>query len=63
MRDQFGGYYEYALYDEFTYHNGLMKRSTCSAFHGALNDYPCGGGDVLEAYVCHPPCYILLRRQ
>lgn len=47
LKTQVGGYYEYALYDECTYRNGLMGSSVA----GALNDYPCGGGDVLEAYV------------
>jgi hypothetical protein len=43
MRKQAGGYFEYSLYDDCTYRNGMMR--------GALNDYPCGGGVVMEQYL------------
>jgi serine carboxypeptidase-like clade 1 len=45
MENEVGGFYEYALYDDCTYRNGLM------GVDGALNDYACGGGDILESYV------------
>ena len=55
MDDEIGGYYEYALYDDCTYDNGLLK-SAARPQHtlwrgnveGALNDYTCGGGEVME---------------
>lgn len=63
-KDAAGGYYEYSLYDDCTYHNGLLrKRPYISGARsnavdidaqGALNDYVCGGGEVLEEYVRHP---------
>jgi carboxypeptidase C (cathepsin A) len=43
LEKQVGGYYEYALYDECTYRNGILQ--------GGVNDYPCGGGPVLDDYV------------
>lgn len=43
---QAGGYYEYNLYDDCTYRNGILA--------GAVNDYACGGDLVLEAYFQHP---------
>jgi serine carboxypeptidase-like clade 1 len=43
LKQELGGFFEYALYDECTYRNGLM-------LEGALNDYPCGGGAVMEDY-------------
>lgn len=46
LEAQVGGYYEYALYDECGARNGLM-----SVVSGAENDYPCGGGVVMEDYV------------
>mmetsp|Transcript_6433 Transcript_6433/g.13509 ORF Transcript_6433/g.13509 Transcript_6433/m.13509 type:complete len:536 (-) Transcript_6433:114-1721(-) len=59
-----GGFYEYALYDDCTYNNGLLRRkkpyiskarrSISIDAKGALNDYVCGGGEVLEEYVRHP---------
>ena len=61
--DSAGGFYEYSLYDDCTYRNGLMSRKRpyrSTARHvdiearGALNDYTCGGGDVMEEYVRHP---------
>eukprot|EP00548_Thalassiothrix_antarctica_P005196 CAMPEP_0194141190 /NCGR_PEP_ID=MMETSP0152-20130528/10651_1 /TAXON_ID=1049557 /ORGANISM="Thalassiothrix antarctica, Strain L6-D1" /LENGTH=558 /DNA_ID=CAMNT_0038839739 /DNA_START=42 /DNA_END=1715 /DNA_ORIENTATION=- len=50
IKEELGGFYEYALYDTCTYENGLML-SGDKEFRGALNDYPCGGGMVLEQYV------------
>lgn len=43
MEQQKGGVYDYSLYDECTYSNGLLE--------GALNDYPCGGDLVMESYL------------
>ena len=59
MRTEIGGFFEYALYDECTYENGLKWKKTLglldsvdeSTLHGALNDYPCGAGPVLEEYL------------
>lgn len=48
IKTELGGFFEYALYDECTYRNGLLKRR---AVQGALNDYPCGAGPVLEQYL------------
>ena len=61
-RKEVGGFFEYALYDECTYRNGLKwkKRLGIHGVHshenddglkGALNDYPCGAGPVLEEYL------------
>mmetsp|Transcript_15495 Transcript_15495/g.31927 ORF Transcript_15495/g.31927 Transcript_15495/m.31927 type:complete len:491 (-) Transcript_15495:89-1561(-) len=53
MKDEIGGYYEYALYDDCTYENGLLKgaaRPQHTEWRGALNDYVCGGGDAMEIY-------------
>ena len=53
MDNEIGGYYEYALYDDCTYENGLLKgnaRPKHTEWRGALNDYTCGGGDVMEMY-------------
>jgi carboxypeptidase C (cathepsin A) len=44
--DQAGGFFEYGLYDDCTYRNGLLK--------GGLNDYACGGGIVMESYLKIP---------
>jgi len=44
VKKELGGFYAYALYDDCTYRNGLQLK-------GALNDYPCGGGEVLEDYL------------
>jgi len=47
-----GGYFTYSLYDTCTYRNGLLKGNdvdTAAALGD--NDYPCGGGIVLEQYV------------
>lgn len=60
-RKEIGGFFEYALYDECTYRNGLKwkQRLGIRGVHntdkelvgGALNDYPCGAGPVLEEYL------------
>jgi serine carboxypeptidase-like clade 1 len=44
IHSEVGGFYEYSLFDECTYSNGLF-------LGGALNDYPCGGGVVMESYL------------
>jgi serine carboxypeptidase-like clade 1 len=41
--EQAGGFFEYGLYDDCTYRNGLLK--------GGLNDYACGGGVVMLNYL------------
>eukprot|EP00978_Attheya_sp_CCMP212_P017736 scaffold47753_cov58-Attheya_sp.AAC.4 len=68
--DSAGGYYEYSLYDDCTYHNGLLRKRPHwspvkkmsklqtveiggDIVDGALNDYTCGGGEVMEEYVSH----------
>jgi len=68
--DSAGGYYEYSLYDDCTYHNGLLRKRPHwspvkkinklqtveiggDIVDGALNDYTCGGGEVMEEYVRH----------
>lgn len=48
IKKEQGGFFEYALYDECTFRNGLLKSRPKIA--GALNDYPCGGGPVMEDY-------------
>mmetsp|Transcript_15704 Transcript_15704/g.39506 ORF Transcript_15704/g.39506 Transcript_15704/m.39506 type:complete len:589 (-) Transcript_15704:45-1811(-) len=52
-KKEVGGFFEYALYDECTYRNGLKwkQRLGLETLHGALNDYPCGAGPVLEEYM------------
>jgi Serine carboxypeptidase len=40
VTQQVGFVYDYGLYDECTYSNGLLN--------GAVNDYPCGGDIVME---------------
>ena len=52
LEAQVGGYYEYALYDECGARNGLL--SSASPYKGAENDYPCGGGVVMNDYVDLP---------
>lgn len=42
IKHEIGGLFEYSLYDDCTYRNGLLQ--------GGLNDYPCGGGPVMEDY-------------
>jgi serine carboxypeptidase-like clade 1 len=60
IKEEIGGLFEYALYDECTYQNGLKWKKTLGLDHnyldhlsldGALNDYPCGAGPVLEEYL------------
>ena len=63
FKKEVGGFFEYALYDECTYRNGLKwkKQLGIDTLHrdddddhylqGALNDYPCGAGPVLEQYM------------
>ena len=46
IKQELGGFFEYSLYDECTYNNGLLE--------GALNDYPCGGGPIMEEYLKIP---------
>lgn len=48
IKEELGGFFEYALYDECTGRNGLLKSRP--RLEGALNDYPCGGGPVMENY-------------
>jgi len=64
VRSQVGGVYDYSLYDECTYSNGLMEiennmeggidngdSAAVSMIDGALNDYSCGGDVVMEEYL------------
>ncbi|GKY99422.1 hypothetical protein MPSEU_000896900 [Mayamaea pseudoterrestris] len=44
---QAGGFFEYGLYDDCTYRNGLLNR-------GGVNDYACGGGVVMLDYLQLP---------
>jgi carboxypeptidase C (cathepsin A) len=48
VKSEIGGYFEYALYDRCIYRNGLLKSRP--RVRGALYDYPCGGGPVMESY-------------
>jgi serine carboxypeptidase-like clade I len=48
VQDQVGGMYAYGLYDECTYENGLSK------LKGGLNDYTCGGVNVMVEYFNMP---------
>jgi Serine carboxypeptidase len=50
VHQQVGGVYDYGLYDECTYSNGLQQQSllTSVSLDGAVNDYPCGGDIVME---------------
>ena len=56
-KQELGGFFEYSLYDDCTYRNGLLRKQKAQGFplsadiSGALNDYPCGGGVVLEEYL------------
>jgi serine carboxypeptidase-like clade 1 len=45
-----GGFYEYSLFDDCTYRNGLSSSQT-SSLTGAVNDYACGGGIVMQQYI------------
>ena len=57
LNEEKGGYFEYSLYDDCTYRNGLLRGKSSEAtvdvdvVQGALNDYPCGGGPVMEEYL------------
>jgi hypothetical protein len=60
---ELGGFFEYALYDDCTYRNGLLQQNRWKKLigledglvvDGALNDYPCGGGPVMEEYLKLP---------
>lgn len=69
IKKEIGGYFEYALYDECTYQNGLKWKKTLGLLNsmghdddtdnnnhndqleGALNDYACGAGPVMEEYL------------
>ena len=56
-KKELGGFFEYSLYDDCTYRNGLLLKQQKEGLPlsvdsgGALNDYPCGGGVVLEEYL------------
>lgn len=50
IKNELGGFFEYSLYDECSYRNGLLKSRKNINIEGALNDYPCGGGPVMENY-------------
>jgi len=45
VKRELGGFFEYSLYDECTYRRGLL------GIQGALNDFPCGGGMVMNDYL------------
>ena len=62
IKKELGGFFEYALYDDCTYRNGLLKSSQhmapnersnhlTASMKGAMNDYPCGGGIVMQEYL------------
>eukprot|EP00980_Cylindrotheca_fusiformis_P000483 scaffold119_cov131-Cylindrotheca_fusiformis.AAC.13 len=42
-KKEIGGFFTYSLYNDCPYRNGLLQ--------GGQNDYPCGGGVVLEEYL------------
>ena len=49
---QVGGYFEYDLYDDCIYQEGLRRRlGAAPALGGAVNDYYCGGGDAQTLWV------------
>jgi serine carboxypeptidase-like clade I len=54
VSDQVGGMYAYGLYDECTYENGLSSSSPLSFLSGGLNDYSCGGVNVMVEYFNTP---------
>jgi len=45
IKAEVGGFFTYSLYNDCPYRNGL------AAIQGGQNDYPCGGGIVLEEYL------------
>lgn len=60
VKKQVGGVYDYSLYDECTYSNGMLESGLIGSkemdlneriVQGGLNDYPCGGDIVLEEYL------------
>lgn len=53
VQNQVGGWFEYSLYDDCTYRNGILLKHNLDLFveSGALNDYPCGQGPVMDAYM------------
>ena len=62
-KKEIGGFFEYSLYDDCTYRNGLKWKQQLGVqtlyeesdkVQGALNDYPCGAGLVLEQYMALP---------
>jgi carboxypeptidase C (cathepsin A) len=53
VKKEVGGFYEYSLYDDCTYRNGLMK--TKPGFpRGGIKDYACGGDIVMTEYIGLP---------
>lgn len=44
IKEEIGGFFTYSLYNDCPYRNGLRLA-------GGQNDYPCGGGLVLEEYL------------
>ena len=50
---ELGGWYEYSLFDDCTYRNGILWKHNLDMFvnNGALNDYACGQGPVMEEYM------------
>ena len=52
VMEEVGGFFEYSLYDDCTYTNGFLSKTLgVRPVGGALNDYPCGGGPVLDHYM------------
>eukprot|EP00586_Coscinodiscus_wailesii_P010058 CAMPEP_0172513708 /NCGR_PEP_ID=MMETSP1066-20121228/254569_1 /TAXON_ID=671091 /ORGANISM="Coscinodiscus wailesii, Strain CCMP2513" /LENGTH=521 /DNA_ID=CAMNT_0013294089 /DNA_START=172 /DNA_END=1737 /DNA_ORIENTATION=- len=56
VKEQVGGVYEYHLYDDCVYRNEFMRRQLQDEYYDvsmseALNDYPCGGGFVMDQYL------------
>lgn len=52
VRTQVGGFYDYSLYDDCIYRNGILLSHNLNMFaDGALNDYACGQGPVMEEYM------------
>jgi len=53
VREEVGGVFDYSLYDDCTYRNGILLKHNLDMFvnHGALNDYACGQGPVMDDYM------------
>jgi carboxypeptidase C (cathepsin A) len=54
VQEDIGGFYEYSLYDDCTYRNGILMQHNMELFTddgGALNDYACGQGPVMDHYL------------